>query len=176
MHSVDLDESFPTSVYLQKLASIHPRTSPKKFVSSSAREFEFELWNFEPLICSPVLALRKIPLPQKAKRYQILNDITKRNCHPLEKRRKYYLPYLVWIDAEGPKTGRTACFRVPRRCVGSPRRPPRRGGPGAGARCGRRACARAWVERFDRRMTEPFKPFEPFEFFQNRKFPELFLR
>ena len=32
------------------------------------------------------------------------------------------------------------------------------------------------VERFDRRGTEPFEPFEPFEFFQNRNFPEFFLR
>ena len=30
--------------------------------------------------------------------------------------------------------------------------------------------APAWVERFDRRGTEPFEPFEPFEFFQNRNF------
>ena len=28
MHCVDLGESFPTSIYLQKLASIQPRTSP----------------------------------------------------------------------------------------------------------------------------------------------------
>ncbi len=27
---------------------------PYHFVSSSSREFEFELWNFEPLMCSPV--------------------------------------------------------------------------------------------------------------------------
>ena len=32
------------------------------------------------------------------------------------------------------------------------------------------------VERFDRRGTEPFEPFEPYEFFQNRNFPEFFLR
>ena len=32
------------------------------------------------------------------------------------------------------------------------------------------------VERFDRRGTEPFEPFEPSEFFQNRNFPEFFLR
>ena len=36
--------------------------------------------------------------------------------------------------------------------------------------------ARARVERFDRRGTEPFEPFEPFEFFQNRNFPDFFLR
>ena len=34
----------------------------------------------------------------------------------------------------------------------------------------------SWVERFGRRGTEPFEPFEPFEFFQNRNFPEIFLR
>ena len=27
---------------------------PYHFVSSSSREFEFELWNFKPLICNPV--------------------------------------------------------------------------------------------------------------------------
>ena len=31
MHCVDLGESFPTSFYLQKSASIQPRTSPSKF-------------------------------------------------------------------------------------------------------------------------------------------------
>ena len=31
MHCVDLGESFPTSIYLQKSVSIQPRTSPSKF-------------------------------------------------------------------------------------------------------------------------------------------------
>ena len=31
MHCVDLGESFPTSIYLQKSPSIQPRTSPSKF-------------------------------------------------------------------------------------------------------------------------------------------------
>ena len=31
MHCVDLGESFPTHIYLQKSASIQPRTSPVKF-------------------------------------------------------------------------------------------------------------------------------------------------
>ena len=53
VHCVDLGESFPTSIYLQNLASIQPRTSPVKFASSSSRNFELELRNFEPLICSP---------------------------------------------------------------------------------------------------------------------------
>ena len=43
VHCVDLGESFQTHIYLQNLASIPPRTSPNKFVSSSSREFEFEL-------------------------------------------------------------------------------------------------------------------------------------
>ena len=31
VYCVDLGESFPTSIYLQKSASIQPRTSPSKF-------------------------------------------------------------------------------------------------------------------------------------------------
>ena len=31
VHCVDIGESFPTSIYLQKSASIQPRTSPSKF-------------------------------------------------------------------------------------------------------------------------------------------------
>ena len=42
------------SIYLHNLASIQPRTSPKKFESSSSLEFEVELQNFKALICSPV--------------------------------------------------------------------------------------------------------------------------
>ena len=38
VHCVDLGESFPTSIYLQNLASIQPRTSPVKFASSSSRK------------------------------------------------------------------------------------------------------------------------------------------
>ena len=34
VHCVDLDESFPTSIYLQNLASIQPRTSLVKFARS----------------------------------------------------------------------------------------------------------------------------------------------
>ena len=34
MHRVDLGESFPTSIYLQNLASIQPRTSLVKFARS----------------------------------------------------------------------------------------------------------------------------------------------
>ena len=38
---VDLVKRFSTSIYLQNLASMQPRTSHNKFVSSSSREFEF---------------------------------------------------------------------------------------------------------------------------------------
>ena len=34
VHCVDLGERFPTSIFLQKLASIQPRTSPVKFACS----------------------------------------------------------------------------------------------------------------------------------------------
>ena len=34
VHCVDLGDSFPTHIYLQKSASIHPRTSPVKFARS----------------------------------------------------------------------------------------------------------------------------------------------
>ena len=37
MHCVDLGESFPTSTYLQHLASIQPRTSPFKFAGGARR-------------------------------------------------------------------------------------------------------------------------------------------
>ena len=43
VHCVDLDESFPTSIYLQNLASIQPRTSPNKFETLSSSYWEFEL-------------------------------------------------------------------------------------------------------------------------------------
>ena len=37
VHCVDLDESFPTSIYLQNFASIQPRRSPPKFAQASKR-------------------------------------------------------------------------------------------------------------------------------------------
>ena len=40
VHCVDIDESFPTSIYLQNLASIQPRTSPKKFGKTGKLDFE----------------------------------------------------------------------------------------------------------------------------------------
>ena len=39
VHCVDLGESFPTSSYLQNLASIQPRTSPKKFGKLGIQNF-----------------------------------------------------------------------------------------------------------------------------------------
>ena len=37
VHCVDLGESFPTSIYLQNLASIQPRTSPSKTTPDTPR-------------------------------------------------------------------------------------------------------------------------------------------
>ena len=39
VHCVDLDESFPTSIYLQKSASIQPRTSPSKFGGENSIQY-----------------------------------------------------------------------------------------------------------------------------------------
>ena len=38
MHCVDLGKSFPTSIYLQNLASIQPRTSLVKFAASRDKD------------------------------------------------------------------------------------------------------------------------------------------
>ena len=49
LYYVDLGESFPTSIYLQNLASIiQPRTSPKKFGKTGKRDFEFS-FAFSPV-------------------------------------------------------------------------------------------------------------------------------
>ena len=48
VHCVDLGESFPTSIYLQNLASIQPRTSPKKFGKTGKRDFEIS-FAFSPV-------------------------------------------------------------------------------------------------------------------------------
>ena len=56
MHFVDLGESFPTSTYLQNLASIQPRTSLTKFESSSYREFEFKPLKFRTSFLQPSLS------------------------------------------------------------------------------------------------------------------------
>ena len=53
VHSVNLGESFPTSIYLQKLASMQPRTSPKKFESSSSRECEFKTLKLQSSFLQP---------------------------------------------------------------------------------------------------------------------------
>ena len=60
VHGVDLGESFQTHIYLQNLASIQPRTSPRKFVGSrdtgaAARAAEIDdgvgIWeNFRGLV------------------------------------------------------------------------------------------------------------------------------
>ena len=43
VHCVDLDKSFPTSIYLQNLVSIQPRSSPKKFGKTGKRTSKFPL-------------------------------------------------------------------------------------------------------------------------------------
>ena len=51
VHRVDLGESFPTSIYLQKSASIQPRTSPSKFGGNFNSSFIRLLTNESPNVC-----------------------------------------------------------------------------------------------------------------------------
>ena len=51
VHCVDLGESFPTRIYLQKSASIQPRTSPSKFGGKFNSIFIRLLRPFK--LCSP---------------------------------------------------------------------------------------------------------------------------
>ena len=53
MHCVDLGGSFQTYISLQILASIQPRTSPKKFESSSSREFQNQTSKFQTSYLQP---------------------------------------------------------------------------------------------------------------------------
>jgi len=59
---LDLGESFPTSTYLQNLASIEPRTSPNKFASSSSRKF----WTWTLKFQSSYLQPRDMSKPDQA--------------------------------------------------------------------------------------------------------------
>ena len=45
VHCVDLDKSFPTSIYLQNMASIQPRTSPCE-IDSRLQDLQ-KMQNFE---------------------------------------------------------------------------------------------------------------------------------
>jgi hypothetical protein len=51
VHCVDLGESFPTTIYLQKSASIQPRTSPSKFGGKYSILFNRVLTRF-PASCT----------------------------------------------------------------------------------------------------------------------------
>ena len=53
VHCVDLGKSFPTSIYLQKSASIQPRTSPSKFGEKFNSLFT-SLLNSDPAWCPPL--------------------------------------------------------------------------------------------------------------------------
>ena len=60
VHCVDLGESFPTSIYLQKSASIQPRTSPSKFGGNYSKLFNCVL---SPLPIPSLFAARLRWLP-----------------------------------------------------------------------------------------------------------------
>ena len=63
MHCVDLGESFPTSIYLQKSASIQPRTSPSKFGGNYSI-----LFNRVLILDSAIRAKNKVLVKKKADR------------------------------------------------------------------------------------------------------------
>ena len=56
VHCVDLGESFPTSIYLQKSASIQPRTSPSKFAGKYSILFTGVLSEQQLLLLLPAMA------------------------------------------------------------------------------------------------------------------------
>ena len=53
MHCIDLGERFPTSFFLQKSASIQPRTSPVKFARSPCTDPPGEPWDKRSLCKDP---------------------------------------------------------------------------------------------------------------------------
>ena len=61
VHCVDLGESCPTHIYLQSLASIQPRTSPNKFVSSSSRSFNLSSRALPPTWPRPKYCVPQAP-------------------------------------------------------------------------------------------------------------------
>ena len=66
VHCVDLGESFPTSIYLQKSASIQPRTSPSKFGEKFNSLFTSLLSSCpRPPPRSPFAAAPSPPTPRK---------------------------------------------------------------------------------------------------------------
>ena len=62
MHCVDLGESFPTRIYLQKSASIQPRTSPWKFGGEIQFTIHFTPYSV-PAAALPAAALPAAALP-----------------------------------------------------------------------------------------------------------------
>ena len=71
VHCVDIDESFPTSIYLQHLASIQPRTSIAKFAGSSRTDY-YRSPRFDP---SPAPNARESTGKRVGKLY-IMDDTT----------------------------------------------------------------------------------------------------
>ena len=53
VHCVDLGEELSNDYLLAKFGFDTAENEPYYFASSSSREFEFELWNFEPHLCKP---------------------------------------------------------------------------------------------------------------------------
>ena len=70
VHCVDLGESFPTRIYLQKSASIQPRTSPSKFGGNIQYYSIVSLEPIRPLMLDLPLFVTKKPSSKLLVRYE----------------------------------------------------------------------------------------------------------
>ena len=65
VHCVDLGESFPTRIHLQKSASIQPRTSPSKFGGQYSILFTGVLTHLASVDESVRLAVRRLAVEKR---------------------------------------------------------------------------------------------------------------
>ena len=84
VHCVDLGESFPTRIYLQKSASIQPRTSPYKFARSPRTDPPGPALEFESnkYCCTIICDLRRGNLMSSS---NILEEVSERSTLSGEK-------------------------------------------------------------------------------------------
>ena len=107
MHCVDLGESFPTSIYLQKSASTQPRTSPSKFGGNYSILFNRVLrCDWEP---GPKAALKKSER-QLLKKWQ-------GDPPPLGKEHKSFVHAFYAFAAEALEKLGVASSKVTEECV-----------------------------------------------------------
>ena len=116
MHCVDLGESFPTRIYLQKSASIQPRTSPSKFGGENS--IQYSLHSLVPPVVAPVVpalaitrarphrsttsaSLTPLPSPSTSKPLPPLNPVKFARCPFTDLKQKRS----AWTSSAGPRPG-----------------------------------------------------------------------